>query len=82
MMTILNVHIIYIAFMYIYKKVETKIIVCTPPPLSPGGERGSEPPTKFSKRGLYRTSTFRGGLLGKTMATFFRRRCNSCAKMN
>ena len=40
-MTILNVHIIYIAFMYIYKKVETKIIVCTPPPpFSWGGEGG------------------------------------------
>ena len=36
MMTILNVHIIYIAFMYIYKKVETKIIVCTPPFLLEG----------------------------------------------
>ena len=58
MMTILNVHIIYIAFMYIYKKVETKIIVCTPPPLSPGGERGGEPPTKFSKRGALQDLNF------------------------
>ena len=57
-MTILNVHIIYIAFMYIYKKVETKIIVCTPPPLSPGGERGGEPPTKFSKRGALQDLNF------------------------
>ena len=57
-MTILNVHIIYIAFMYIYKKVETKIIVCTPPPRSPGGERGGEPPTQFSKRGALQDLNF------------------------
>ena len=81
-MTILNVHIIYIAFMYIYKKVETKIIVCTPPPFLLEGRGGVNLQPNFQKGGLYRTSTFRGGLLGKTMATFFRRMCNSCAKMN
>ena len=59
-MTILNVHIIYIAFMYIYKKVETKIIVCTPlpPPFSWRGEGGGEPPTKFSKRGALQDLNF------------------------
>ena len=59
-MTILNVHIIYIAFMYIYKKVETKIIVCTPPPppFLLGGGGGGEPPTKFSKRGALQDLNF------------------------
>ena len=49
-------------------------IVCTPSPsflLEGGG--GVELPTKFSKRWeLDRTSTFRGGLLGKRGVTFFR----------
>ena len=49
-------------------------IVCTPSPsflLEGGG--GVEPPTKFSKRWeLDRTSTSRGGLLGKRGVTFFR----------
>ena len=57
-MTILNVHIIYIAFMYIYKKVETKIIVCTPPPFLLEGRGGGEPPTKFSKRGALQDLNF------------------------
>ena len=41
--------------------------------------REVEPPTKFSKRGgrgLDRTSTFRGGLLGKRRITFFKGGCN------
>ena len=41
---------------------------------------GVEPPTKFSKRGggggLDRTSTFRGGLLGKRGGDFFQGSCN------
>ena len=45
------------------------------PPYSAGGG-GVEPPTKFSKRGLDRTSTFRGGLLGQRGVTFFRGGCN------
>ena len=37
------------------------------------GARGVEPPTNFLKRGgLVRTSTFRGGLLGKRWVTFFK----------
>ena len=40
------------------------------PPVSAGGV---EPSTKFSKRrGLDRTSAFRGGLLGKRGVTFFK----------
>ena len=58
-MTILNVHIIYIAFMYIYKKVETKIIVGPPPPpFLLEGRGGGEPPTKFSKRGALQDLNF------------------------
>ena len=69
-MTILNVHIIYIAFMYIYKKVETKIIVCTPPPppFPRGGGGGGTPQPKVEKGGgggLDRISIFSGRLLGK-----------------
>ena len=41
----------------------------------------SVPPTKFSKRGgLDRTSTVRGGLLGKMEMTFFRGSCNFYVK--
>ena len=40
-------------------------------PLLLRGE-GVEPPPKFSKRGLDRTSTFREVLLGKRRVTFFR----------
>ena len=48
-------------------------IVCSPPLPFCRGRGRVEPPTKFSKRlGLDRTSTFRGGLLGKRGATFFR----------
>ena len=49
-----------------------------PPSFCRGGGGGIEPPTKFSKRGggLDRTSTFKGGLLGKTGLTLFKEGCN------
>ena len=49
-----------------------KLLCAHPPPLSAGGEGGvAGLPTKFSKKGeLGRTSTFRGGLLGKRRLTF------------
>ena len=56
-MTILNVHIIYIAFMYIYKKVETKIIVCTPPPFSWRGE-GEWTSNQIFKKGALQDLNF------------------------
>ena len=46
------------------------------PPCSAGAEGGVESPTKVSKRWLDRTSTFRGGLLGKRGVTLFRVGCN------
>ena len=49
---------------------------CAPPPYSAGAEGGVESPTKVSKRWLDRTSTFRGGLLGKRGVTLFRVGCN------
>ena len=50
--------------------VSIKVTYCAPPLFAEGG--GVEPPTKFEKGGLDRTSTFRGGLLGKRGVTFFR----------
>ena len=48
---------------------DTKESQCAPPPIC----KGLEAPTKFSKRvGLDRTSTFKGGLLGKRGLLFSR----------
>ena len=65
---------IYHIYLSIYLSIYIYIIVCTPPPpLSAGGE-GVKPPTKFLKRdrGLDKTSTFRGGLVGERWVAFFR----------
>ena len=52
-------------------------IVCTPLSAVAGEERGGWASSQiFIKGGLDRTSTFRGGLLGKRGVTFFRGGCN------
>ena len=55
-------------YLYLYHSVHP------PPPTFCWGAEGVKPPTKFLKRdgGLDKTSTFRGGLLGKRWVAFFR----------
>ena len=53
-----------------------------PPPLSAGGGGLSLQPNFQKRGGLYRNSTFRGGLLGKRGATYFRGGCNFQLKIN
>ena len=65
----------YISYLSIYLSIYLYLYHCVhpPPPLSAGGE-GVKPPTKFLKRdrGLDKTSTFRGGLVGERWVAFFR----------
>ena len=56
------------------KSLYSRCIVCTPLFLRRGGGLSLQP--NFQKGVLDKTSTFRGGLLGKTGVTFFRGGCN------